>query len=138
MVHAPQKGPKTLRAAALRERQRRLQARPNEPKDLSAKPRRYHLAIVAVTDGRRAMVIDGQEQGSHELVGLPKQVFGPDSARTVYVTADGGKMGVVVDGEQRGIAFDGIDPLVQWTTDSRHVAWIAIDGSRASALASPV
>jgi len=89
-----------------------------------------HVAYAAGLAQRAFIVEDGKEGPAHEFVRKP--LFSPDGKRLAYVAIDGGFHRLAVDGKE-GKAYQEIKAqFVQFSENSRHIAYIAIPANAAN------
>jgi Tol biopolymer transport system component len=96
-------------------------------------PDSKHFAYMARTlDMKWTAVIDETEGRHFEAEYIHNPIFSPDSKRLAYIVTLGFQGGgaFVVVGDQVGKHFSTISGLVQFSFDSQHFAYVAIDGNK--------
>src|SRR5208337_3506401 len=86
------------------------------------------MAYVTKVGNKLAVVVDGNEEKSYDLIGVGSLIFSPNSRRVAYVAIVGKKAVVVVDGkEEKSYNAIGTGPF--FSPDSRRVAYAAKVGA---------
>lgn len=95
-------------------------------------PDSQHLLYPAkIAENKWTVVVDGKEGGVHDAWAIFNPAFSPDSKHVAYaawIKPDKGDWYVVIDG-QEGKRYKRIHDYVHFSSDSKHTAYSACDGS---------
>ena len=98
---------------------------------LSFSPNSQRFTYAGHRGNQWHIVTDGAESRAYDIVGESPVRFSPDSRHVAYLTKRDGKFRLVLDGKE-GSEYDWVGHCLAFSSDGRHVAFLAGRGRMAS------
>ena len=90
-----------------------------------------HIAYVAQTEGKQAVVLDQKVGVKYDGIGTDSFIFSPDGEHSAYAVNIGDKWQIIIDGNAGGNRYDQVGGLT-FSPDGKQLAHIGSNGGKFS------